>query len=157
MKKYLSVLLILGTLFLLTSCENENFPVANIEEMPTGNSSDLVENNQTLDKDLTVDYDLTVMSSTMVFAQVADLVYNYTNYDKKTFKINGILEMNGEAYYIFINDAEGCCSQGLEVRLNEDIAIPEIFSDIEIKSTFIVTEEDGAPYVFLEVYEISEI
>ncbi len=68
----------------------------------------------------TPDVDLTTLSSTMVYAEVANMMVNPEQYVGKTIKVRG--EFNtidnpdtGDTHYmIVIRDALACCAQGLE-------------------------------------------
>lgn len=64
--------------------------------------------------------DLTIISSTMVYSQVNQIVSNPTDYLNKTIKAKGYYQSNYLAstdnyyHFIIIADALGCCKQGLE-------------------------------------------
>ncbi|MFI3227647.1 MAG: hypothetical protein R3Y09_09575 [Clostridia bacterium] len=114
---------------------------------------------EVLDADETVDYDLTAMSETMVFAQVYDVIMNPTNYDDTTFKIHGEYEYytvpNSDEiiYFIVINDATGCCPQGLEIRFTEDLPAPEDFCEVIMKGTAYSEPYEGYTYIHFIVTE----
>lgn len=67
-----------------------------------------------------VDYDLTTMSKSMVYATVYQLMIDPDSYRGKTFRIMGdyyatYYEPTGKYYhYCVIQDATACCAQGLE-------------------------------------------
>lgn len=68
----------------------------------------------------TVDYDLTTMSSDMVYATVSDMVNDPSKYKGKTMRIKGPCrhahsdEYQRDYYAVLIQDAAACCSQGFE-------------------------------------------
>ena len=84
-----------------------------------------------------VDVDLTTLSSTMVFAEVSNLVYDPIPYLGQRVRMEGIFSvdhaytMEGEVdlsqnyFYCIIEDALACCAQGLEFSLAGDYAYPE--------------------------------
>ena len=110
-----------------------------------------------INADSEVDFDLTVMSPTMVFAQIFDLMYNADNYLEKTFKINGNhqifphIETGEDISVIIIYDALGCCPQGIELRFPESIEVPENLSDIIIKGELKVEFIGEYRYLYLAV------
>ena len=72
------------------------------------------------DTDETVDYDLTQMSSDMVYATVYQMMVTPEEYEGKTFRIDGnfyatYYEATKKYYfYCIIQDATACCAQGME-------------------------------------------
>ena len=85
-----------------------------------------------------VDVDLTVLSSTMVYSEVYNMLYFYPeDYYGKTVKANGIfaiyqMVVDGVtqpapvAYACIIADATACCAEGMEFVLKDDLAYPAI-------------------------------
>ncbi|MCR4591516.1 MAG: hypothetical protein K5668_11955 [Lachnospiraceae bacterium] len=106
-----------------------------------------------------IDVDLTIMSSTMVYAEVFNMVYNPENYTGKTVKMKGIYAVyhdeNQEKTYhaCVISDATACCSQGIEFELTDEYQYPEDYpeesSDICVTGTFDTYMEDGYTYCIL--------
>ena len=76
-----------------------------------------------------VDIDLTKMNSTMVYAQVYDMMTEPGNYIGKTVKMKGqfaVYEGPSRNYYaVIISDATACCSQGIEFRLSDERNYPD--------------------------------
>lgn len=68
----------------------------------------------------TVDYDLTEMSSDMVYATVSDMISSPDTYKSKTVRITGPFrhahsdEYQSDYFAVLIKDAAACCSQGFE-------------------------------------------
>ena len=109
-----------------------------------------------------VDVDLTVLSSTMVYAEVLNMMTEPNAYDGKTVKMRGRFGASygyrpdgtiNEDVLIFaciIADATACCSQGIEFVLSgaynfpEDY--PELDSEITVTGTFKSGEQNGIPY-----------
>ena len=82
-----------------------------------------------------IDVDLTVLSSTMVYSQVYEMVYFPENYVGQTVKMEGIYthyhdDTTGKDYYAcFIQDATACCAQGIEFELTDDYVYPDDYPE----------------------------
>ncbi len=78
-----------------------------------------------------VDIDLTVLSSTMVYSEVYNMMVSPENYIGKTVKMEGSFasyhdEATGNYYFAcIIMDATACCSQGMEFVLTDDYTYPD--------------------------------
>ena len=103
-------------------------------------------------KESQYDIDLTVLSSTMVYAQVYDMVYNGEKYLGMSVKAKGPFAYcqneNGEEFFaVIISDATACCAQGLEFVLDGDYKYPddypELGTEITITGVFNYYEENG--------------
>lgn len=104
--------------------------------------------------------DLTVLSSTMVYSEVYNMMYSPHNYEGKTVKMNGLFvaytNKDKSQYYpaVIIADATACCSQGLEFILEGNPAYPEgypeVDTEITVVGTFETYEEDGYTYCRLQ-------
>lgn len=74
-----------------------------------------------------VDVDLTVLNSTMVYAEVYNIVIEPEKYFEKTIKMKGICsrfhadETDTDYYSCIIQDATACCAQGIEFVLKDDV------------------------------------
>ncbi len=70
-----------------------------------------------------VDYDLTMLSQTMVYSALYDMLVNPAAYVDKTVRIRGTAfsdyDESSQQYYYFIivTDEAACCQQGVEYRL----------------------------------------
>ena len=180
MKKYLACVLLLVIVVFVSACSGSEG-----ESTSQGASDNIIENediisqsensnqpNETANDNKgqnigastngTVDYDLTVMSPTMVYAQIYDMMYNYSDYLGKRFKIDGNFQImpeyspDGDGYVIIIYDALACCAQGLELRFKEDQQVPEHFSDIVIEGTVNIEIINEGRYIYLEDIKICE-
>lgn len=86
---------------------------------------------ESVSKDPGVDVDLTALSSTMVYAEVYNMMVSPENYVGKTVKMSGQFvpyydEGTGNYYFAcFISDATACCSQGIEFVLAGEASYPE--------------------------------
>lgn len=111
------------------------------------------------------DVDLTILSSTMVFGEVFNIVISPEEYLGKTIKIRGEYysyydnETDNNHFFVVIADAAACCQQGLEFVLNEDYRYPEDYpedgAEIEFTGVFDEYEEAGHTYYYLIVDEIA--
>ena len=78
-----------------------------------------------------IDVDLTILSSTMVYAEVYNMLVDAQKYVGKTVKMNGLFttaldEETGERYFAcIIQDATACCAQGIEFDLAGTFNYPE--------------------------------
>lgn len=106
------------------------------------------------DTDETVDYDLTQMSSDMVYATVYQMMITPEEYEGKTFRIDGnfyatYYEATKKYYfYCIIQDATACCAQGMEFIWDDGSHIypdeyPEDNAEIVVEGTFETYREDG--------------
>ena len=114
---------------------------------------------ETLDPNGEFDVDLTQLSSSMVYGQVYEMVYNPDEYIGKTVKMHGPFayykdETTGKEYFaVLITDAMACCSQGIEFELEGNHKYPddypELNSEITVTGTFNKYEENNIPYIEL--------
>ena len=104
--------------------------------------------------DGTVDYDLTQMSSDMVYATVYQMMVTPEEYEGKTFRIDGnfyatYYEATKKYYfYCIIQDATACCAQGMEFVWDDGSHIypdeyPEDNVEIVVEGTFETYKEEG--------------
>lgn len=104
--------------------------------------------------DGTVDYDLTQMSSDMVYATVYQMMVMPEEYEGKTFRIDGnfyatYYEATKKYYfYCVIQDATACCAQGMEFVWENGTHIypdeyPEDNAEIVVEGTFETYKEEG--------------
>ncbi len=120
----------------------------------SGNTQLIDAQNTTAGSD--VDFDFTQMSATMVYAQVYDMMINADSYTGKTFRVEGTiafvpLTAEEDIYFIVINDALGCCPQGIEIQFSGDVALPPMDSTIHIDATANQGMYEGQPYMYLQV------
>ena len=113
-----------------------------------------------------VDVDLTVLSSTMVYSEVYNMLYFYPeDYYGKTVKMTGLFNVyqwvdeNGVvldmpvAYACIISDATACCAEGVEFVLEGDLTYPddypELGAEITVIGEFQSYEENGMTWYHL--------
>ena len=106
----------------------------------------------------TIDIDLTKMDSSMVYAQVYDMVYNGDNYFGKKVKVKGPFSYfkeddRREFFAVLVSDATACCSQGIEFVLKGESEYPDdypkIGTDITVVGEFNYYKEDYNTYIQL--------
>lgn len=102
---------------------------------------------------------MTALSETIVFGQVFQLVYDPEAYEGSTYKIDGRYEFytipntDEIIYFVVIEDAAGCCPQGLEVRFPDHITPPDSFENVLLKATAYPEPFEKNIYVYLDIYE----
>ena len=103
--------------------------------------------------------DLTVLSSTMVYSEVYNMLYNDpAHYLGKTVKArgefsiyqlvtDGVLQPDPVSYACIISDAAACCAEGMEFVLEGDLTYPddypELGTEITVIGEFRSYEENG--------------
>ena len=82
-----------------------------------------------------VDIDLTVMSATMVYSEVFNMLLTPEEYQGKTFLMDGLYsgyddDVTGRHYSMcIIPDATACCSQGIEFLLTDEYEYPDDYPE----------------------------
>ena len=141
-----------------TSASAEIIPTPNEQETPEGSEPSQPSAGK-------VDVDLTVLSSTMVYSEVYNMLYFYPeDYYGKTVKANGIFAIyqmvvdgvtqpDPVAYACIIADATACCAEGLEFVLEGDYTYPddypELGAEITVIGEFQSYEENGMTWYHL--------
>ncbi len=100
------------------------------------------------------DVDLTALNSTMVYAEVFQMLNVPENYLGKTVKMEGtfsVYEGEGRNYYAcVIQDATACCAQGIEFVTAQPLRYPEDYpalgTNITVTGVYDVYQEDGWDY-----------
>ena len=115
-----------------------------------------------LEADPSVDYDLTVMGSDMVYATVYQLMVDPSEYEGKTFKVSGTYDEltypeTGVTYhFVVIADAMAGCSQGLEfIWEDENKEYPQVGHEVTCKGTFETYKEEGEEGLFCHLNKCS--
>lgn len=115
-----------------------------------------------------VEVDLTTMSSTMVYAEVYNMMMYPDEYMGKIVKLRGTFAVyhddnTGKDYFAaVVSDATACCSQGIEfVWDNGTHKYPDEYppadTEIEIQGPFGVYEELGKKYAFLTIDDLKVV
>ena len=113
-----------------------------------------------------VDLDLSVMSGTVVYAQVYNLLCDPTAWLGKTIRMAGFYsafqdQSTGTVYHAcVIPDATACCAQGIEFVWAGEHAWPEDYpedaADITVTGRLEIYEENGVKYLHLVDAELEE-
>lgn len=128
-------------LFVLTSCgangEEENENTATYEEFEENtNEDETIDNEGTDASEDGIDIDLTTMSSTVVYAEVYSMYMTPDDYVGQVVKMSGafsaveVTETDMIYFSVVIEDALGCCAQGIEFELAGDYVYPEDYPEI---------------------------
>ena len=109
--------------------------------------------------------DLTVLSSTMIYAEVYNIMSHPDEYMGKTVKMSGpyyasYYDITDLYYhYVVIEDATACCQQGLEFIWNGEHNYPDDYpeerTEIEVSGLFSSYDELGRTYYYIAVDDIS--
>ncbi len=113
-----------------------------------------------------VDIDLTILSSTMVYSQVFDMVTEPDKYIGQKVRMDGLFAMlydeaSGNRYFAcVIQDATACCAQGIEFELegehNYPDDYPELSCDICVVGDFDTYMEGDLSYCTLRHAKIEK-
>ena len=104
--------------------------------------------------------DLTALSSTMVYAEVFNMMMEPERYIGRTIKMKGIYYSSyynvtqKDYHYIIITDAAACCAQGLEFVCLDDNSYPEDDTEIEVTGIYKSYKEEGITFYYIETDEI---
>ena len=147
------------------SAPTESIPAPNEQETPDEQQTP-EEPEQTQTSADGVDVDLTVLSSTMVYSEVYNMLYFYPeDYYGKNVKMtgqfnvyqwvdeSGIVADMPVAYACIISDATACCAEGVEFVLEGDYTYPddypELGTEITVIGEFQSYEENGVTWYHL--------
>ena len=139
---------------------------ASTESIPTPEDQQSPEESEQLQSSADgVDVDLTVLSSTMVYSEVYNMLYNDpVHYLGKTVKArggfsiyqlvtDGVLQPDPVAYACIIADATACCAEGMEFVPEGDLTYPEDYpelgAEITVIGEFQSYEENGMTWYHL--------
>ena len=146
------------------SAPTESIPAPNEQETPDEQQTP-EEPEQTQTSADGVEVDLTVLSSTMVYSEVYNMLYNDpAHYLGKTVKArgefsiyqlvtDGVLQPDPVSYACIISDAAACCAEGMEFVLEGDYTYPddypELGTEITVIGEFQSYEENGMTWYHL--------
>lgn len=118
----------------------------------------LSENQQI--EELTIDYDLTNMSSTMIYAEVFNMLIEPEKYENKRIKMKGFFTIynegsNDEVFSVIVPDAAACCQQGIEFFYDFKDKKPMNNSEITVTGIFkIHILNNGISYNYIKAEKI---
>lgn len=111
-----------------------------------------------------IDVDLTVLSSTMVYAEIYNMMTEPDPYIGRMVKMRGqyyasFYEETQQYYhYVVVMDAAACCQQGIEFIWDGAHTYPDDYpadgTEVEITGVFGSYEELGIVYYYLLVKDI---
>lgn len=151
-KNLIKILSVLCIMLIVTSCNDNNEStkdntnkVSETKQQLKNNVPNVVPNGSNIKKEnktqvknvtpVSVDLDLTRLSSTMVYSEVSQMMSNPSKYVGKKVKMNGQVtiykseEMNRTYYTCIIADATACCQQGIEFRLEKNAELPKNYKE----------------------------
>ena len=112
---------------------------------------------------VSVDVDLTTLSSTMVYAEVFNMMMSPDDYIGKTIRMAGIFTVyqdpeTKQVYCgVIVEDATACCAQGFDLVMSEERSYPQDYPAPESEITVVGTlqadrtlEEHGIIFLRLE-------
>lgn len=160
MKSIRSSLALIVILLLCTACGQQSVnSAANLpsSDVPAASQSSPIESAQA-DENIapsspaaSVDVDLTELSSTMVFAEVANMMMQPDEYLGKTVRIRGIFttyqDPQTEQVYcgVTVQDATACCAQGFDIVMPQTARYPNDYpadaSEVTVCGTLLANEE----------------
>lgn len=99
--------------------------------------------------------DLTQMSSTMIYAQVYNIVQDADIYFGSTIKMSGeFMTVHDDTedidrYCCIVKDETECCMTGFELQFDGEFTPPEEGAKITVEGQLDFYEQEGARYLFL--------
>lgn len=154
MKKTALILSLLLCLTASVSCGNTD----------ASEASETAQSSETAQAAEGVDYDLTTMSSTMIYSTVSNMILYPDVYQGKIVRLEGNFsvyhdEAGGkDIFAAIVPDATACCQQGIEFVLDGDYKYPDDYPEegqsITIQGSFNSYDEYGFKYVQLQHAEM---
>ena len=168
MKQWIRVVLCSAIILVIAGCRKP-IPSENVKtymasettasEIPDIEQTETESSEQILSSTEGIDVDLTMLSSTMVYSEVYQMMLTPENYIGKTIKMDGLFsylydESTGKEYFsCIIQDATACCAQGIEFILAGDYSYPEDYpkegEDVCVVGVFDTYTEGDSMYCTL--------
>ena len=134
--------------------------IANSAQAAAPTKQERVKPERPSSESVSVDVDLTTLSSTMVYSEVLNIMMSPETYVGKSVKMKGYFgyyhDENTDKYYFacMIPDATACCAQGIEFILTDDYVFPDDYPEegniVTVAGEFMIYEEDGSTYFTLK-------
>ena len=137
------ILSAITALSLLTSCGNVSAVVVEETSSSDSNISASEEFDTVNLMNNHVDIDLTALSSSMIYAQVYDMVYKSDEYTGKSVKVKGPFSYfkdanTGKEYFsVSVSDISACCSQAIEFVLKDERKYPDDYPALDTEITVV--------------------
>lgn len=136
-KRIVCCILAMSVLLALSACgtkEQSDDTVLNRESSMEQSKEDNVIEDSASNTNASGDVDLTALSSTMVYAEVYNMMADPESYKGRTVKMQGqfaVYEGEDRNYYAcIISDATACCAQGIEFVLDGEYTYPNDYPEI---------------------------
>ena len=144
---------------LLGACSKQKEEIASMPQQSGARPSAAQSQAVNLDE---VDVDLTTLSSTMVYAEVYNIMSNPAKYAGRTIKVSGpyygahVAQLQKDYHFVIVEDATACCEQGLEFIWADNPLedYPKKDAMIEITGEFSSYEEQGNTYYYIHATKI---
>jgi hypothetical protein len=111
-----------------------------------------------------LDYDFSVLSKTVVYGLVYDVLVNAENYVGKFLKLRGVYmpyqEENGETYHLLlVYDENACCEMAVELLPTKGSApsFPEANDTIEVSGLVDICNDNGTRFVALRINQVKAV
>ncbi len=108
--------------------------------------------------------DLTELSPLVAYGELYNMAMYPEDYIGKKVKINGAYVPAYDSgtdlfyHYVLVEDVAGCCSEGLEFKVSEDLVYPDEYPElgqmIEIEGIYGSYEENGKLYYYVDTDKI---
>lgn len=164
------IIIILISVIFLTGCSDskdetyeellvENEVTPNIQIGDYVEAPDIfVEKDYSEIENMKVDIDMTLLSNTMAFSLLNQIMYNSNVYTDSSMKIKGLylnqylIDYDEYIHYIILPDDSYCCQGYIEIKLPSGVDWPEIGEEIMIIGDFIVVlQEEGFTPLYIQV------
>jgi uncharacterized membrane protein YcgQ (UPF0703/DUF1980 family) len=117
--------------------------------------TEIADNDSAASKAGGIDVDLTLLSSTLVYSEVYNIMTQPDSYIGKKIRIKGTTAVyhddtdDNDYYACVIKDATACCAQGIEFQLKNG-SYPAVDSEITVSGTFSSYDIEGAIFYTLK-------
>lgn len=162
MKRLFSLLLLLSLFLSLAACGNTSAPPQLQTDLEQSAQAGSTSEEPQPSSSPGIDIDLTILSSTMLYSEVYNMMMTPENYIGKVVRMHGLCStfesaaVDGQPakvyYTCIIFDATACCSQGIEFVLAGAVgaeAYPPLDTEITVTETFQTYHENGILYCHL--------
>lgn len=137
---------------------------------PSGSATDNKPDAQPGDESLSAQadsgiVDLTQLSSTMVYAEVYNMMMTPEDYVGRTVKTTGLYyasynpDLDVYYHFVIIEDATACCVQGLEFILSGEHTYPDDYpadeTAVEVSGIWGSYEEEGNTYYYIAADDVT--
>lgn len=154
MKRWITFFLTVFILVVCTSCgTSEHFTPSTapqhtssaFDDDKTKDPADCMQPDLSEDALPVVDLDLTTLSSTMVYAEVFNMISSPNNYIGKIIRLKGIFmvyqdpETNKVYCSVIVQDATACCAQGFNVVMPAQAHYPHDYPPAQSEVTIVAT------------------